>query len=58
MFFLHKNPVEFCKNHVFRDSHFAREGENLVGSHNVLKYLGFIINKRGKKDQVTSEIGK
>lgn len=49
MFLLNKNSVEFCKSCIFRDSQFAREGDNLVVSHNVFKYLGYIINKRGKK---------
>lgn len=46
MLFVNKNPVAFCKCHVFRGIQFAREGDNLVVSHNVLKYLGYIINKR------------
>lgn len=57
MFLLNKNLVEFCKSCVFRDSQFAREGDNLVVSHNVFKYLGYIINKREKKTQVVPEIG-
>lgn len=56
MFFLNKSPVEFCKGHVFRGSQFARQGDSLVVPHNVLKYLGYIINKRGKKDQVVPGI--
>lgn len=56
MFLVNKNLMEFCKSHVFGDSRFAREGDNLVVSHNVLKYLRYIINE-GKKDQVVPEIG-
>lgn len=56
VFLVNKNLVEFCKSHVFGDSPFAREGDNLVVSHNVLKYLGYIISE-GKKDQVVPEIG-
>lgn len=49
---LNKNPVDFCKSHVARNSNFAREGDNLVSSHTVSKYLGYVITKREKKTKL------